>query len=58
MTPPHIPNDGTLDGAAVAIRELFESYMRAGFTEWQACIIVGVQLATFGKGNIDGGGDA
>ncbi len=35
--------------AAAGLRELFESLVAAGFTEWQACRVLGVMLAEQGR---------
>jgi hypothetical protein len=46
------PGDVTtpLDEGSAQLHELFTSYRRAGFTEWQACSILGIWLG-FPKGN-------
>ena len=34
---------------AVVVHEFFQSLLAAGFTEWQACQIVGVMIADQGR---------
>lgn len=36
--------------AALAMHTLFTEYVAAGFTEYQACVILGVMVAQQGKG--------
>lgn len=47
MTPdrPHLEPLTPVAEASAVMREYFESLVRAGFTEWQACRILGVMVA-------------
>lgn len=45
MTVDYMPEDlSTLDEMGATVHELFQSLVRGGFTEWQACVVVGVVI--------------
>jgi hypothetical protein len=48
MTPPPDPST-PLSEAGSSLRELFETLVASGFTEWQACRILGVMVAEQGR---------
>ena len=39
---------------AAMLREFYQSLIQAGFSEYQACLILGTQLAQNGRGGIEG----
>ncbi len=40
--------------AALIMREMFTSYLEAGFSEYQACIICGVWMSSMSRGRPEG----
>lgn len=38
-----------LEAAASSQREIFQAYVKAGFSEFQACVIIGTWLAALGS---------
>ena len=44
--------DQSLDDAAIGMHEMYESFLRAGFNEYQAFTLVKVQWETIVAGNL------